>query len=196
MGVFLDRTGLKYGRLTVVKHFGKDKRNKHLWLCKCECGNEKVVVSDNLSSGKSNSCGCLKAEFLANNGFQFRGIENREDAVLKVQYSHLKRRHKKLDMKNKVIDFKSFKNISKSNCKYCGLEHSKEIEDRLSERSDGKKLSDNMIKINGIDRVDSNIGYTIENSVPCCKYCNFAKHTMSEDDFYKWIRRVYEYNFG
>lgn len=195
MGAFLDRTGLKYGRLTVIKHSGKDKRKKHLWLCKCECGNEKVVVSDNLSSGKSNSCGCLKAEFLANSGFQFRGIEDREDAVLKVQYSHLKRRHKKLDTQNTAIDFTTFKNISKSNCKYCGLEYSKEIEDRLSERSDGKKLSDCIVKINGIDRVDSSIGYTKENSVPCCKYCNFAKHTMSENDFYKWIRMVYEYNF-
>ena len=195
MGRFLDRTGLKYGRLTVVKHSGKDKRNKYLWLCKCDCGNEKIVVSDNLSSGKSNSCGCLKAEFLANSGFQFRGINNREDAVLKVQYSHLKRRHKKLDTTNSVFDFETFKKLSKGSCKYCGLEYSKEIEDRLSERSDGKKLSDNIIKINGIDRIDSKIGYTEENSVSCCKYCNFAKHTMSEDEFYKWIRRVYEYNF-
>ena len=195
MGRFLDRTGLKYGRLTVIKHSGKDKRNKHLWLCKCECGNEKIVVSDNLSSGKSNSCGCLKKEFLANSGFQFRGIDDREYAVLKVQYSHLKRRHKKIDTIRSVISFLVFKDLSKSKCKYCGLEHSKEIEDRLSEKSDGKKLSDNVIKINGIDRVDSNIGYTKENSVACCKYCNFAKHTMSEDDFYKWIRRVYEFNF-
>ena len=46
-----------------------------------------------------------------------------------------------------------------------------------------------------IDRVDSDRGYTKENSVTCCKYCNFAKHTMSEDDFYKWIRKVYEFNF-
>ena len=68
MGKFLDRTGLKYGRLTVMSHNGRDHRNKHLWLCKCECGNEKVVISDNLSSGKSNSCGCLKKEFLANSG--------------------------------------------------------------------------------------------------------------------------------
>ena len=195
MGRFLDRTGLKYGRLTVVKHSGKDKRNKHLWLCKCDCGNEKIVVSDNLSSGKSNSCGCLKAEFLANSDFQFRGINNREDAVLKVQYSHLKRRHKKLDTTNSVFDFETFKKLSKGSCKYCGLEYSKEIEDRLSERSDGKKLSDNIIKVNGIDRVDSKVGYTESNSVSCCKYCNFAKHTMSEDEFYKWIRRVYEYNF-
>ena len=196
MGKFLDRTGLKYGRLTVTKHKGKDHRNKHLWLCKCDCGNEKVVVSDNLSSGKSNSCGCLKSEFLANSGFQFRGIENREDAVLKVQYSHLKRRHKNLDKDGVVIDFNTFKKLSKDECKYCGIEHSKIIEDRLSERSDGKKLSDNIIKINGIDRVNSDIGYTKENSVTCCKYCNFAKHTMSEDDFYKWIRKVYEFNYN
>ena len=124
MGRFLDRTGLKYGRLAVVKHSGKDKRNKHLWLCKCDCGNEKIVVSDNISSGKSNSCGCLKAEFLANSGFQFMGVNNREDAVLKVQYSHLKRRHKKLDTTNSVFDFETFKKLSKGSCKYCGLEYS------------------------------------------------------------------------
>lgn len=58
-----------------------------------------------------------------------------------------------------------------------------------------KDYQDEVLKINGIDRIDSNIGYTKENSVSCCKFCNFAKHTMSESDFYKWIRRVYEYNF-
>ena len=195
MGIFKNRVGDRYGRLLVVSHSGKDKRNKHLWLCKCDCGNEKIIVSDNLSSGKSNSCGCLKSEFLANSGFQFKGIENREDAILKVQYSHLKRRHRNLDKDGVVIDFNTFKKLSKDECKYCGLEHSKIIEDRLSERSDGKKLSDIIIKINGIDRVNSAIGYTKENSVTCCKYCNFAKHTMSEDDFYKWIRKVYEFNF-
>lgn len=192
---FKDRTNNNYGRLTVIKHVGKDERGKHLWLCLCSCGKEKVVVADNLSSGKSNSCGCLKSEFLANSGFQFRGINNREDAVLKVQYSHLKRRHKKLDTINDIFDFETFKNLSKSSCKYCGLEYSKEIQDRLSERSDGKKLSNNIIKINGIDRVDCKIGYTEKNSVPCCKYCNFAKHIMTEEDFYKWVKRVYEYNF-
>ena len=195
MGRFLNRIGLKYGRLTVIKYSGRDKRNKHLWLCKCECGNEKVVVSDNLSSGKSNSCGCLKKEFLYNSGFQFRGIKNREDAVLKGQYSRLKRRHNKIDKNHKIIDFDTFKKLSKSKCKYCGLKYSKTIKDRLSERSDGQKLVDNAIKINGIDRLDNNIGYTKDNCVSCCKYCNFAKHTMSVEDFYKWIRRVYEYNF-
>lgn len=192
---FLDRTNMRYGRLLVIKYAGKDKRNKHLWLCKCDCGNEKVVVADNLSSGKSKSCGCLKREFFAKKGNQFGLYKDRQKAMMKVQYSHLKRRHSNNQMSGEIIDFETFSLLSKSRCKYCGLEYSKEIEDRLNESKNKKRLSDEVLKINGIDRIDPSVGYTKENSVSCCKYCNFAKHTMNEDDFYKWIRRVYEYNF-
>lgn len=192
---FLDRTNIRYGRLLVVEHKGKDNRGKHLWLCRCDCGNEKVVVADNLSSGKSKSCGCLKKEFLSKKGNQFGLYKDRQVAMMKVQYSHLKRRHTQNNMSGEILDFETFYTLSKSNCKYCGLEYSKEIEDRLNESKNKKRLSDEVLRINGIDRVDSNIGYTKDNSVPCCKYCNFAKHTMSEEDFYVWIKRVYEYNF-
>ncbi len=192
---FLDRTNMRYGRLLVIKHAGKDKRNKHLWLCKCDCGNEKVVVADNLSSGKSKSCGCLKREFLAKKGNQFGLYKDRQKAMMKVQYSHLKRRHSNNQMSGEIIDFETFSLLSKSRCKYCGLEYSKEIEDRLNESKNKKRLSDEVLKVNGIDRIDPSVGYTKENSVSCCKYCNFAKHTMTEDEFYKWIKKVYEYNF-
>lgn len=192
---FKDRTGDKHGRLTVISHAGKDRRGKHLWLCLCDCGKEKVVVSDNLSSGKSNSCGCLKAEFLARKGNQFGIHDDREVALLKVQYSHLKRRDESKGF-TETISFEEFCLLSKSYCKYCGVEHSKEIEDRLNESKKGKRLSGHILKCNGIDRVDSSIGYTKSNSVPCCKFCNFAKHTMSEEDFYNWIKRVYEFNFN
>ena len=193
MGVFKDRTGNKYGRLTVISHAGKDHRNKHLWLCLCDCGNEKVIVSDNLSSGKSNSCGCLKAEFLARKGNQYGLYEDREKALLKVQYSHLKRRNVNKGFAE-TMGFNVFSRLSKSPCNYCGLEYSKEIEDRLSESKKQKRLSDYVLKCNGIDRIDSSKGYTVENSVACCKYCNTAKNTMSVDEFLKWIGRVYEFN--
>lgn len=185
---------MRYGRLLVIKHAGKDRRNKHLWLCQCDCGNKKVVVADNLSSGKSKSCGCLKAEFLAKKGNQWGLYENREIALLKVQYSHLKRRNKNMGFED-VIDFETFTSLSKGSCKYCGLEYSKEIEDRLNESKKSKRLSDHILKCNGIDRVDSKKGYIKDNCVSCCKYCNVAKHTMTVDEFYKWIKKVYEYNF-
>ena len=194
MAAFKDRTGDIHGRLTVVSHAGKDHRGKHLWLCLCDCGNEKVVVSDNLSSGKSNSCGCLKAEVLARSGNQYGVYKDREKALLKVQYSHLKRRDKNKGFGD-TISQETFSLLAKSPCKYCGLEHSKEIEDRLNESKKQKRLSDHILKCNGIDRVDSSKGYTVENSVPCCKFCNTAKSTMSENEFYNWIKRVYEFKF-
>lgn len=191
MPKFLDRTNKRYGRLVVVKCYGKDKRGKYLWLCKCDCGNTKIVVADNLSSGKSKSCGCLKKEFLSKRGNQFGLYLDRKEALLRVQYSHLKRRHTINKMKGVIIDFDVFKGLSQSKCYYCGLEYSKIIEYRLNESKKNKRLSDKILKINGIDRKDNNIGYTKENSVACCKYCNFAKHTMNEHEFYEWIKRVY-----
>jgi hypothetical protein len=47
------------------------------------------------------------------------------------------------------------------------------------------------IKCSGIDRVDSNKGYTIDNCVPCCKTCNLAKAELSQRDFLDWVRKVY-----
>jgi len=195
MGKYLDRTGMRYGRLKVISQQGKEKRGKYLWLCKCDCGNKKIVVGDNLSSGKSKSCGCLKEEFLAKKGNQFGLYKDRELAMLRVQYSHLKRRHTQNKMRGDIMDFENFRKLSKSPCKYCGLKYSKIIEDRQNETKKGKLNSRHILKINGIDRVNNNIGYTNKNSVSCCKVCNFAKHTQTEKDFYKWVKKIYEYNF-
>lgn len=35
----------------------------------------------------------------------------------------------------------------------------------------------------GIDRVDSSVGYTKENSVACCSMCNYMKKDFSQKDF-------------
>ena len=192
MPKFKNRINEVYGRLTVVEHSGKDCRGKHMWLCRCSCGKEKVVSSDNLSSWKSKSCGCLKSEFLSRKGNQWGLFTDREVALLKVQYHHIKKRNKKKGFTD-IISFDEFRVLSKSPCTYCNISHSREIEDRLSENPNQKRLSDHILKINGIDRVNSSLGYTSDNSVACCGTCNFAKHTMNESEFFRWIRSVYEH---
>lgn len=54
-----DRTGDRYGRLVVI---GLDEKRgrKFFWRCQCDCGRKAVVVGDNLSSGHTKSCGCLR----------------------------------------------------------------------------------------------------------------------------------------
>ena len=62
MGVRIDETGNRYGRLTVLEFAGIEKRKHALWRCRCDCGNEIVVQGKNLRSGNTKSCGCLNAD--------------------------------------------------------------------------------------------------------------------------------------
>src|SRR5665647_2461398 len=62
MAYKIDLTDRVYGRLTVVKYAGTDKGNHQLWICKCECGNEKTARAGHLNSGYTKSCGCLLKE--------------------------------------------------------------------------------------------------------------------------------------
>ena len=58
-----DLTGQTFGRLTVVEMLWKDEtRSKTMCRCICECGNEYIVGSDRLTSGKTTSCGCERKE--------------------------------------------------------------------------------------------------------------------------------------
>ena len=55
----LDLTNRVFGKLTAIKRSGVDKHGHSLWLCECECGNEKTVMGDHLVRGNSASCGCF-----------------------------------------------------------------------------------------------------------------------------------------
>lgn len=55
--------GEKFGHLTVLErhdnHVTKGGQKKATWLCKCDCGNEVIVVGQDLKTGHTKSCGCL-----------------------------------------------------------------------------------------------------------------------------------------
>lgn len=54
--------GKKFGRLTVIRQTGVDQRGEKIWHCRCECGKESDVLSSNLRSGHTLSCGCYRDE--------------------------------------------------------------------------------------------------------------------------------------
>lgn len=63
MGAKINLIGQKYGRLTVIDECKeRDKNNRIMWLCECECGNQKIVRGADLRAGKILSCGCLGKE--------------------------------------------------------------------------------------------------------------------------------------
>lgn len=61
MSAFIDRTGHRYGRLTVVSCAGS-RNGRYNWKCRCDCGEECTASGLCLASGDTKSCGCLNAE--------------------------------------------------------------------------------------------------------------------------------------
>lgn len=61
MGKFEDLTGKTFNRLTVIKRAEIEKKEVY-YLCKCTCGNEKIIRGKDLKYNKIKSCGCLKKE--------------------------------------------------------------------------------------------------------------------------------------
>ena len=56
-----DISGEKFNFLTVIKQVPKPphlKNNHTYWLCRCDCGNEKIIDQRALKSGNTKSCGC------------------------------------------------------------------------------------------------------------------------------------------
>lgn len=68
MGMFIDRSGIRYGRLVVIERdnsFGPaSRRNRTRWLCICDCGNFKIAKGASLYRGTLTSCGCLQKEVI------------------------------------------------------------------------------------------------------------------------------------
>ena len=62
MGIELELTGMRFGRLTVIEKTAERKNRKTLWRCRCDCGNECVEIGYLLKNGSVKSCGCLQRE--------------------------------------------------------------------------------------------------------------------------------------
>lgn len=58
---FIDLTGQKFGKLTVLHQDISKKKKVAYWKCQCECGNVISVSSHLLRTGRTRSCGCIKS---------------------------------------------------------------------------------------------------------------------------------------
>ena len=62
---FKDLKGKKFGSLTVLNFYGKNKFNNSLWMCHCICGKHLTIYGSNLTRGLTKSCGCLTGKHIS-----------------------------------------------------------------------------------------------------------------------------------
>jgi len=183
MKIAQDLMNKRFGRLLVIGRT-KNKTNRTLWKCQCDCGTIKYITISALlrQDGKNTqSCGCLqkertsKANTIGYGEASFNGIY--------CTYKG-KARRSKLEF---TLTKEDFKRLTKANCYYCGVEPSQILK---------RGNSSSPYIYNGVDRVDNKKGYTLENSVACCGTCNKAKGILTYNEFTIWIKRIYSYTIG
>lgn len=55
--------GMRVGKLTVIERLNNPRS---IYRCKCDCGREKNIYKNNLTSGRTTSCGCRQKEIVSN----------------------------------------------------------------------------------------------------------------------------------
>ena len=182
---------MRFGRLSVIEDSGERTSCGGIkYKCLCDCGNNSITARSEMISGRATSCGCYQKEKAKEGRQRLKGkpchpnrkYESNEKRYANYVFQHIRQRAK-TDNINFSLDFEQVEELIQSKCYYCDSE-------KTNKYKYPKFSKDYVYEYNGIDRIDSTVGYEKGNVVPCCKWCNQAKSTMTQLDFYNWVQRI------
>lgn len=140
--------------------------------------NESCTVCGNKLSGKqkmycSSQCKnsyTVRKEYLANNKQYQKKYREKCSKTEPFRYRQYQDSAKSRGLEF-ALTFDEFCSFWKKDCTYCGSE----------------------IETIGLDRIDSSIGYNIDNVVPCCWSCNRMKLNMDSEEFIEHIIKIFDH---
>lgn len=177
--------GDKWNFLTILETAGTNKFGQKLVKCRCECGKEKLCNRSSIKAGTTVSCGCYPRQMRkgATLGYRRKSKYTPTEAALRslfTSYQSKARQYKR----SFRLSFDRFVALVSAPCAYCGCAPKREF----TRPGGTHRVS---VKCNGIDRVDSTLGYEEDNTVTACWTCNTAKNSMSLSEFKSWISLVF-----
>lgn len=168
-----------------IKRVYKPKTGSHIIMAICKCNKCEAITevrSDRLlASGKfipkscSNCVNDIYRETTLNRYYRLYNCTGEEYQIRlhnRKRLISIKNNAQARDLKFLLSDEQAI-NLLHQNCYYCNKEEA-----------------------DGIDRIDSNKDYTIDNCVPCCKICNVMKNKFSNDVFFTQIKKIYKNHFS
>ena len=111
---FKDLSGQQFGRLLALSCYGKDNTGNYTYLCKCDRGNQVVVVGDNLKRKITKSCGCIHIEVMKKRGRDYRISVGKDPDILMSSQSTIE--HGKF---NKSDTYKKILKRDNYTCQLC-----------------------------------------------------------------------------
>ena len=182
----IDLVGKKFGRLLVIKRDTERLGKYAFWVCVCDCGETKSVVSWNLRKGITTSCGCKRRErfiYEIRDGAQsgkWKGCGEIPGTLWKNVRNGAKSRGLILE----VTIQEAWEIFLRQNrlCALSGVKLEFRGRDRLGTAS--------------FDRIDSSIGYTKDNVQWVHKDINRLKSNFPENYFIEMCLRVVQTRVG
>lgn len=174
-----DFSGRRFGKLTIIKLFsdvgsGKPKE----WICRCDCGNERIATIGSLTSRQNPSCGCSQNPN-GNRSWHWKGCGEISGQYFNGIKDNAKSRNIYFSL---TIEYcwKLFLNQNRK-CALSGIEL------KFKEFSSDKETTASLDRINSLD------GYVEGNVQWIHKDLNFMKRNMNENIFFNWVDKIYEY---
>lgn len=182
---YRDIVGKKFEKCEVLRLVGHDcydgVKKKPVYECLCFCGSKFLARGNDLKTKRQKTCG-KHSEFTAEYNKKTK-TKVFWDTKANVYASYRK------GAKDRGIDFNipkhKFYEIIKRDCFYCGEPASNIRKPRVATKTSSFIYS-------GIDRLDSNGPYTLENCIPCCSVCNRMKVDSSLVDWIEKIEKIYK----
>lgn len=173
--------GKSFNRWTVIKFscfkFKHSRKHKYVyWLCRCECGKEKEIVSQSLTGGKSKSCGCLAHDSIRiKRGMKYNDISGEYWSRIQSQAQ--------MREFNFTINQEYAWNLFLKQCRKCAITG---VDIVLTSRHTKPKIKQTA----SLDRIDNTKGY-IEGNVQWVHWrINNMKSNMTQLDFINWCKLV------
>jgi hypothetical protein len=163
----VDLSKQKFGDLTAIKYIADS-----YWLCKCDCGTEKKVMSRHLKEGLVVSCGCRRRR-TGNKSLTWKGFGDVPAGLLAAYKHGAKRRDLEFNVTAEYL-WNVFL-TQDGRCVFTGLPIS------IGRHKDTSA---------SIDRIDSTKGYVEGNVQWVHKIINLMKWDRKAQDFIQWCHLV------
>lgn len=167
--------GKIFGRLQVISR--ERKHRTTYYKCQCSCGNISTVTHTNLLNG-TESCGCLIKET------RIKERKPLTEVISRAVWTYYKRNAKLRNYEWK-LSYEEFIKLINGKCNYCGTEKGNTYNWHY-------KYETASAGFNGIDRLNNEIGYVLDNCVPCCFTCNAAKGALTLEQFKSWAKKLFD----
>lgn len=171
------------------------------WKVRCtKCGRIQTQSVSNMNRHRRDTCyfcehPSAERNPKSNGGRKGTNLLPINERIYNYYSSRILQQNEKGSKKYKEwnLTLSEFSELIHQPCHYCGAEPST---NNMWNNGAARVTANEVVKINGIDRIDSSKGYSMNNCVPCCHICNRMKSDLTTEEFLEHIKLLYERNIG